>query len=332
MTSSPQMASPPQPDRRLPARRRTFARLRALAPWVVGLGLLAYVLRSVHGADLWAAFHRAPAWAALTAIGGALGAYVCDTFATFCVLNWASVRLRFREVAVMRGATYFFAIINYTLGQAALIYVVSRHGVRALRASGIVLFIMGINLIVLIGFAGVSIAAGVPDENVPPLLRWSVYGLVAALPVYMAILAWKPGWLTRRALLAPLFDLGLWAHAKAIVVRLPHVATMMLAHWVTMRSFGLAVPPWTAALYLPILFAVAVMPISAQGIGTTQWVALRLFAPYAPGDHAAQQATVLAYSLYVLALWLPTQIVIGALCARTELGRAIRAGASVKTD
>src|SRR5262245_18893398 len=132
---------------------RALAKARTILPWVVAVGLLAYLLAPYERwpqrrAQLLAAFARAPSLTALVAVGGALGAYVADTFATYCVLAWSAVRMRFREVAVIRGATYFLAIVNYSLGQAAMIYVLARRGVRPLRASGIILFIMGINVLV----------------------------------------------------------------------------------------------------------------------------------------------------------------------------------------
>jgi hypothetical protein len=100
---------------------------------------------------------------------------------------------------------------------------------------------------------------------------------------------------------------------------------MFATNWLMMRCFAIQVPPLIGALYLPIVFAVAVMPISAQGLGTSQLLAIQFFAPYATGNDDARRAAVLAYSLYTIATWIPTQILIGLLSLRTEYGRAIRA-------
>ena len=313
-----------------PSSRKSLGpRLRALLPWAVGLILLCWVLAPYAHKDtrqkLVTAFSRAPLWAPAVAVVGALAAYLADTFATWCVLSWAQVRLRFHEVAVMRGATYFFAIVNYTMGQAAMVWVLARHGVRAMRAAGIVLFIMGINLIVLLAFAGMGLAMGARAD---PLLTAVIVALIVALPVYFLVIRLRPPILARRAVLAPLFDLGFLNYARAALVRLPHVACMLLSQWITMRAFGVNVPMLTAVIYLPLVFFVAVLPISAQGIGTSQVIAVLLFAKYAPGDELAQKAAVIAASVYLLALWVPTQAMIGALCVRTEFGRAMRAGAA----
>src|SRR5262249_49012856 len=104
---------------------RSMQRLRRFLPWLVGLALLAHMLlpdRHVdHRADLVAAFRRAPWWTLGIALTGIVGAYLADTLATWWVLAWAKVRMRFREVAVIRGVTYLLNTINYSLGQAAMI-------------------------------------------------------------------------------------------------------------------------------------------------------------------------------------------------------------------
>src|SRR5262249_10206093 len=133
-------------------------------------------------------------------------------------------RMKFREVAIMRGVTYFLALVNYNLGQAGMIVVLSRKGVRAARATGIILFLMGINLVVLIAFAAASVA------TVKPQLRVVVWTVAGLLPIYLATIALRPRFLAARELFAPLFDLGLRGHALAFLVRIPHVVAMMIAH------------------------------------------------------------------------------------------------------
>jgi uncharacterized membrane protein YbhN (UPF0104 family) len=296
-------------------------RFRRLLPWLIGFAILAYVLLPYRlpekRGELVQAFTAAPPWVAAVAAVGALVAYLADTLVTWCVFAWTNVRMRYREVAVIRGLTYFLSIVNYNLGQAAIVVVLARRGVRAARATGIILFMMGINLVVLVAFASASVS------RVEPRLRYVVWTVAALLPVYLAIIAWRPRVLASRELFAPLFELGLRGHLLASLARVPHVLAMMFAHFAIMRSFGVAVPITTAALYIPIIFVVAVLPISVQGLGTTQVVAVNLLASFAPSREA-----VLAYSLCLQVLWTLALAIIGATCLRTELGRSIRAAAT----
>jgi hypothetical protein len=304
---------------------RTFGvpvkRLRAIAPWVIGLAILAYLLWPYRlpekRAVFVSAFRNAPPWAAGAAVAGALAAYIADTFVTWCVFAWTHVRMRFREVAIIRGVTYFFAVVNYNLGQVAMVVVLARKGVRAARATGIILFMMGINLVVLVAFAATAVA------KVEPRLRVVVWAVAGLLPLYLLVIAVRPRILASRELFAPLFDLGLRGHLLGSLARAPHVIAMMGAHFAIMRAFGVAVPISTAALFIPIIFVVAVLPISVQGLGTTQAVAVQLLAPYAPSD-----AAVLAYSLYTQVIWALTLVVIGTVCVRTQYGRSIRTAAA----
>jgi hypothetical protein len=309
----------------------TRRKLRTFLPWLVGLGILAYLLlpymQPEKRAALRVAFGRAPVQATLLGIAGALVAYLFDTLATWWVLAMAAVRLRFREVAVIRGVTYFLAIVNYSLGQVAMIFVLSRHGVRAARATGIMLFIMGANVLVLLAFASLSIVGG---AEAPPFLRTIIYVMAASLPVYFLIIALRPRFLATRPMFEPLFDLGIFGHLKGFLARLPHVTGMILSQWLVMRCFGVAVPFATAALYMPIVFAIAVLPISPQGLGTSQALAIQFFARFAPGDSDAQRAAVLAFSLYILVVWCITQIIIGVLCTRTEFGRIMQKAAAAE--
>jgi hypothetical protein len=307
-----------------PRRPRAWAQVRNALPWLVTLVLLAWLLvpyaNPTRRIELVRAFSRARWWGAPVAIAGALFAYFADTFATSCVLAWHRVELRMREVAIMRGVTYFLGMINYGLGQAAMVYVLARHGVRAARATGIMLFVMGLNVLVLLTLAGISIAVG---ADAPRTLVRGVELMLFGVPLYFVVLLVRPRLLTERELLAPIVDLGFSGCFKGMLVRLPHVLGMMLAHFTVMRCFDIAVPPMTAALYLPIVFAVAVLPITAQGIGAVQMLSIQFFGRFAHGAPESQSAAVLAYSLFMIALWLPTQMVIAVVCLRTQFGRAL---------
>ena len=43
----------------------------------------------------------------------------------------------------------------------------------------------------------------------------------------------------------------------------------------------------------PVVFFIGVLPISVQGLGTTQAAMIFFFARYAPGDGTAQEAVVI---------------------------------------
>ena len=77
----------------------------------------------------------------------------------------------------------------------------------------------------------------------------------------------------------------------------PMPKEVFLAHYVAMRAFGIRPPLWSFLTLMPVVSLVTALPISVQGLGTTQLAAVYFFAPYAEGTLATREATVLAYSL-----------------------------------
>lgn len=295
-------------------RRPSF--FRRVAPWLVALALLAWLFHVVPLEALREALANAPlgAFAALTAVY-VVGTLLADSFAT-----WATFRsslpeagLRFVEALEVRGASYLLAIVHYGAGQGGMAYFVNRvHGVPLARAAGSVILIMGVNVIVvaLVALAGVLVG-GAPAS---PSLQLVVLGLACAFPVYLAVIAARPRFLARRSLLAPLFQAGIRGHAVAVVARLPHIAWLILGHWIALRIFGVLVPPAQALTLLPILFVVSVLPIAPSGIGTTQATAIALFAPFSVAPtQSGREAAVLAYAL---------ALQFGALLLQAALGLA----------
>ena len=202
-----------------PARTVPWSRLRTVLPWFVTVALLAYMLRPYGNADgrteLVAAYARPPAWAVIFPVLGACGAFFADSLATFLALYWAAARLRYRELVIIRGVTYFLAIVNYNLGQAALVVALTKRGIAMTRATGLILFTMGINVIVLLACTSISLATGAPA---PPILRTVLWAAAASLPVYAGLLLLKPTFFATRALLTPLFELGIAGHLKAYLI------------------------------------------------------------------------------------------------------------------
>jgi hypothetical protein len=252
--------------------------------------------------------------------------WMADTFAMTSVFRWFGQPLRYRELLLVRGSTYLLAILNYHVGQAAIVgYLYRVCKVPFLRATGWILFIIGINVgtLFLLASAGASAA---PDHlaflrSVPPVTA-------AGVVLYALLLVLKPRIIAERRLFAPLFEMGIRGHVKGVLVRLPHIGNLILWQFVCLRMFGIAISPLDALLYLPAYFAVAALPINVNGLGVAQAVAVAFFAPHATVDpgavnpRAAQEATVLAWSLAMQGFSIVHQLVLGFLCLKpaTALG------------
>jgi hypothetical protein len=253
--------------------------------------------------------------------------YLADSFAIWRTFRWFLATFSLGEILVVRGGTYPLAAVNYNVGQAAIVYFVHRaRAVPVVKALATILLIMGVNVLALLALATVGVAVA---PELPGSIR-AVVGLAwAGLAVYAVVVAVKPRWLATRPLFDVLLSAGLAGHGRALLVRLPHIASLMVFQTAMLRAFGVAVPLAQAIAELPIVFFIAVLPISVQGLGTTQAAMVFFFARYAPGGNAA---AVLAASLVGQAIAVTTQVLLGLVCLQSKTGRELRAAARREGD
>jgi hypothetical protein len=304
-------------------------RLARAAAWVVTAGLLVFLFKSIRPADVLAATRSAAGWTVPGILACSLAVYFADSFATWKTFGWFLAPLTFGQVLVVRGATYLLAAINYNIGQGAIVYFVKRaFGVPIVKGIATVLLVMGVNVLALLflATAGLWVAPEVPGYAKPIVgVAW------AGLCIYALAVSLKPRVLAGRPVLNVLLTAGLGGHVKALAVRVPHIAALVAYQFTAMHGFHVDVPLGQAIVALPIVFFVAVLPISVQGLGVMQATLVFFFARYAPGDEATQKATVLAASLTAQAVATSFQILLGLACLRTSVGKQLKSAANAAT-
>jgi hypothetical protein len=297
-------------------------KLGTVFAWTITIGILIYLFRTIPLAKVGEAIGAAYWWAVPASALIVLAVYAADSFAILKTFGWFVAPLTYREVLVVRGATYLLALVNYTIGQGAIIYFVKRsRGVPILRGTAAVLLVMGVNVLMLLVLASVGLLV---SADVPPMLRMVVLLAYAGLAVYVVLVALRPGWLARRPIFDVLLSAGVGGHLRAMAVRVPHIFTLLALSWVSMAAFGVVIPIAKAILCLPIVYFVAVLPISVQGLGTSQALMIHFFSEYAPGTTAeARWAAVLAAGLVAQAVAFVIQLSIGLVCMRSQLARGL---------
>ena len=299
-------------------------RLLRLAAWIVTAGLLGWLLWRTPFSQVVAATRAAAPWTVPVAILLLTGLYLADSFAIWKTFGWFLAQLSLAEILVVRGATYLLAAINYSVGQGAIVYFVHRAtGAPVMRGVATILLIMGINILALLFLtsAGLLIA---PAPEIPHGLYVIVAAAYLGLAIYAVALIARPRWLASRPIFDVLLAAGWRGHLRALAVRVPHIATLIAFQTLMLRAFGVHVPLVVAIASLPVVFFVAVLPISVQGIGTTQAAMVFFFARYATGDQTGREAAVLAESLVAQALALGFQSLLGVACLRSRIGRDLR--------
>ncbi|HEY0711596.1 MAG TPA: hypothetical protein VGF45_02915, partial [Polyangia bacterium] len=124
-----------------------------------------------------------------------------------------------------------------------------------------------------------------------------------------------------------LLEAGIVGHLRALGIRLPHLITLLTMNYVALHAFGVPVPVLETMLAMPVVFFVAVLPISFQGLGPTQGAMIFFVSRVAQGDAQHRSAQVLAASLGAQAIAWMVQISIGLICTRSQLGQTMRATA-----
>lgn len=323
------------------------SRFRRLLPFLVAFLAMAFVISHTNLVSLQAALSRAPL-GLLISVSIVLSAVNCaaDTLAMYYVFRWFGLQLRYFDLYTIRAATYLLAVINYHAGQLGIVAYLHRVGrIPLSRAGGWILFIIGVWVGLLLLLASFGALLGGPQGRalIPVLLLFGL-GVVTYVIILLTQPRWlrvppesistenrygAPGRLVRRlwallvAIFEPLLQAGVMGHIRAVMVRLPHLVVLLVWHYFALRCFGIQVPALTAMLYLPVVFAVASLPISVQGLGTSQLAAVFFFSAFAPDG----ESTVVAYSLSMTAIGTVNNLLLGLLFLHrgTRLGLSMHA-------
>lgn len=302
------------------AGRAAGRQARRWLPWLVAAAILAALTARLPRAQLLGALAAGPAWTvALCSAAVVAAALLTDAWATLAAFAATGVRCPWRGVLPARGATYLLGLLNFAVGQGGMGIYLHRAGVGPLRTVGTLLFLLAAQLGALAAVAagGVmadAIAGGGAGGQLAaalPLLA----ALGAGLALVLALLARRPAWLTRHAVLGPAFAAGARGFLRAAGARLPHVLVMILGLWLGLRLWGIALPLARGLVVLAVAVLFTVLPLAPSGIGTLELALVELASPYAPGATvAAQRAGVLAFSLVYHGFSIATQALAGILC------------------
>lgn len=299
-----------EPAPPIPAWRRAL-------PFALALALVAFVFSRV---DL-AAFQRSLARVDVARFVGvslcfSVGLLLADAVATVPLYRRLVGPVKYGDFVVFRGASYLPSLLNHHLGQAALTWFLS-------KGCGLPLWrVAGATLVGYASWAACLLGAGclalvLSDQPI----GWLALPLGAGF-AYLGLLAVKPAFLAKRALLAPLFEAGVAGHLLAVAARLPHMTVMFVGTWASFGLFGVDIPFAMALRYVPLLMVALTLPITPQGFGTRDAVASLLLAGYAPGETAGERLAVVVAATsswgVVTTVW---EALIGVACTRLASAR-----------
>src|SRR6185436_18696177 len=188
--------------------------LRVL-PWLVTAGLLFLLFRRISIAEVVADTRRAAGWMVPVTLLCVAAVYLADSFAIWKTFGWFLTRMSFKDVLLVRGATYLLAAINYNVGQGAIVYFVHRTaGTTIVRGIATTLLVLGINVLVLLFLAtgGLAVAPDVPHAvKILVAIAW------VGLAIYIALIKLRPRFLDK-PIFEVLLNAGFGGYARAVLV------------------------------------------------------------------------------------------------------------------
>lgn len=301
---SVQTDSPPDGDR--PAARPP-PWWKRLIPLLLAVLLVAWVVRKLELRAFIAHLHNVnhAAFLGFVALFTVVN-LAADSLATSFVYRLTVAPVSTRQFFLIRGASYLPSLLNHHVGQAWLAWYLSRAFRAPLaRVAGATALVYATTFgsLFLFGATALLFDASPPSWLLPTLGVGTVSGVG-----YLGVIHLRPRALAGRGLLAPLFDVGVAGHLRAMAVRLPHLVVLFLGTWLPFRFFGVEIPPAAALAYVPVLMVVQALPITPQGVGTRDVFAQECFARFGAGDAAQQHAAVAAATLSFAAAIVLVQI------------------------
>jgi hypothetical protein len=298
----------PRPSEELPLWRRAL-------PFVVGGGLITYVVSRLHFALFFEALrsiHYGAFLAFVFAFNGALLA--TDALATAAAYRRMLGPVRYWDLFVVRGASYLPSIVNHHVGQAWLTYLLSKiYRAPLWRVAGATLVVYATTFGALYTFLLLGLVLG--DRPLPWLERLAVVIGVLGL-LFLGVVKSRPAFLTRNQMTAPLAEIGVRGHLRLLLYRLPHMAVQFVGAWAPFWFFGVDIPVEDALALMPIIMFVVALPVSPQGLGTRDALAIALISHYATGSAEQRTATIAAATLSWLCALTLVQLVTSPLFLR----------------
>jgi hypothetical protein len=285
-----------------------FSYVKRLLPWLVGAGILAYLIWRIEVNPLLSALSHAdvalyvPVVMAFIAVN-----FLADTQNMHALLKGPVENITFHDSLIIRGASYLLMIVDYTLGMGSIVYYLKKYkNLPIFEGTGLMLFLSYTTHISLLVMAITGSLLAV-DSNSAWLRQIAILcGFTLAIAVTLIIL-YKvlpdKGFLIKikQSVFVKIFiDSPARMYAVNTFYRCCFYFTFILFFYVAVKAFNMDIPFMALLAYVPVILLVISIPISAFGLGTSQAAMLFLFKDY--GTPAQIMAFSLTYSASIIVL------------------------------
>jgi uncharacterized membrane protein YbhN (UPF0104 family) len=296
---------------------------KRVLPALVSVGILVWILRGVDPSALVGALTWRVAALMLPALlaYGAVTLWI-ETLSLTRPLESVSSTISRWTAARIKCASYLLGVVNYALGVAALSVLLQlRAGLPLGRAASVVLLISSVDLLVVLGLAGLATAwmqSGAPAVNAGVLFV-ALAGFFGGLALLRTPASLGPlDRLRSLSIFEGMRNVPAPRLAELFALRILFAVCFVSICAAAFAAFEVSAPFVVMVAGVLIVAVVAAIPIAVAGLGTSQAAFLYLFADY------GSQETLLAMSLILSAGMLGLRALMGTVFAREFTREALR--------
>lgn len=299
----------------------TARRLKRATPWLLSLCVVAFLLLTTDLAAVGSALETAD-WGRLVALMAVvtLAAYVVDSLTLIVLFRRFVAPVTPGEVFRIKGVSYFFNAINYSLAAGAMAWILhKKRGAPFLETFSSLVWFFFIDIIALVFlltlgyFVGSDAIAATPFAARLPWIILAIWLIVVGTLLYwnagldFVVLGFMRRWRVfdafRRARVAD--------YPAMMLMRAGFIMVYVLMHWALLPAFGVDIPLDALLVYAPLIAFVQVIPATISGLGAVQGVMVALFAVHVSPAVGDGQAVIVAYSTVIGPLMMVMRLVIG---------------------
>jgi hypothetical protein len=299
-----------------------MSRLRLALPWAVGLGIVAALVARVDAGATLHALAEGDLARYLPAALGFIAAWLAlDALLLSRLFSYLGPQLGWSRAAWLRASTYPAMALSFHLASAQLVAQLAREQrIGLARSAGgmLVHYLADAGALAAVALAGTWMTGGAGLAY----LRIPLAAIALACGALLVAGRLGHALLRERSVVEVLAALPARALAGLALGRVAFHASVALFVWWTAPAFGLGAPLGALLGRMPVVLAVASLPISPGGLGTAHAAMLWLFEGF--GSEAQILAYGLVYSLTLTVLRVPLgflawRVLRGGRCVRAEL-------------
>lgn len=285
-----------------------FSYIKRLFPWLVGAGILVYLIWRIEVNPLLDALSHADVALYLPVlIAFIVVNFLVDTQNMHALLKEPVESITFYDTMIIRGASYLLMIVDYTLGMGSVVYYLKKYkNLPIFQGTGLMLFLSYMTHISLLIMAIVGSVLAV-DSHSAWLRQIAILCGITLTIAVMLIVLYKvlpdKGFLIKikQSVFVKIFvDSPARMYVVNTMYRCGFYFTFILFFYVAVKAFNMDIPFLALLAYVPVILLVISIPISAFGLGTSQAAMLFLFKDY--GTPAQIMAFSLTYSASIILL------------------------------